>query len=149
MALRMLDITEVAFGGAVTLADWWDEKRIADATLTDKDVLKKASFWTYLAVGLPATLATAMGWWRRQEGITERLAHGFLYGLPGFLYATVKSLGTTTAAGRVKSDAVTQAQEILRQRAAQQAAAHSTNMRARTGGVTNAPIPEVITRRGM
>lgn len=129
MSLRMQDLGEVAYGGAVTLADWWDQKRIVAGTLTEKAILKKAGFYTYLVIGLAAAVVNIAGWWRRGDMWTERLMHGFFYGLPGFIYVTAKNLqGTAVTHGR--SDAVAQAQEILRQRRANEAA------RTR-GGATN------------
>lgn len=118
--LRTQDVGELAYGGAVTLAQWWDGDRITKGTLTDKDVLKKAGFYTFLGIGVVATAVNLMGWWRRGDQWTERLAHGFIYGLPGFVYSTVTSL-RTTAGARSRSDAVAQAQAILRQRAAAEA----------------------------
>lgn len=127
--LKLQDIGEVAYGGAVTLANWWDGKRITDGSLTDRDLIKKAGFWTYLAVGVPSLLMSAFNWPRGGtfSPWTDRLAHGFLYGLPGFVYSTVVSLQPTASRTRSRSDAVAQAQAILREKQAMAAkAARST-----------------------
>ena len=50
--IRIQDFGEVAYGGAVTLTSWWDNKRIEEGKIGTKDVFKKASFYTYLGVGL-------------------------------------------------------------------------------------------------
>ena len=140
MSLRMSDVSEVVYGGVVTLGTWWDEKRITAGTLTDKEVLKKASFWTYLGIGIPATLMTAMNWWDAKAGkVTERLAHGFLFGFPAFLYTTVKSMKETTS---TRGDAVAQAQEILRQRS--QKRANAEHAGAKTGYEVISPY-EILT----
>lgn len=114
--LRITDISEVVYGGGVQMGEWWDEKRIKGATLKDKEVYKKAGFWVYLGVGIPALLISTFGWWRRQgvEPWAEKLATGFLYDVSRFTRNTVKSLSSpasTTAADQ--SNAVRQAQEIL------------------------------------
>lgn len=112
--IRMQDFGEIAYGGAVTLTEWWDNKRVEEGKLAKKDILKKASFYTYLGVGLPATLMSAFGWWRPAEKWMEHISHGFLYDMPRFIMNVVQSMGTASRATR--SDAVRQAQEILRQR---------------------------------
>lgn len=129
--LRTQDVGELAYGGAVTLADWWDGDRIKKGTLADKDIVKKAGFWTFAAIGVLATALNIGGWWRRGDAWTERLMHGFIYGLPGVIYSTVNSLRATTAGTGSNSAALRQAQEILRAR--QAAAAGSTP----AGGKTN------------
>lgn len=116
MAIRMQDIGELAYGGLVTGAEWWDSNRITQGTLLDSEVFKKAGFYAYLVPGLFATLASAFGWWRRQELWVEHISHGFLYDVPRFLYKTVQSMGTTTAGRRTQSEAIRQAQQILAQR---------------------------------
>lgn len=112
--IRMEDFGEVAYGGAVTLTEWWDNKRVEDGKIAKKDVFKKASFYTYLGVGLTATLSSAFGWWRAQEKWMEHISHGFLYDMPRFTLNIVQSMGAGSRSTR--SDAVRQAQEILRQR---------------------------------
>jgi hypothetical protein len=117
MSLSVWDISEVAYGGVVTLADWWDSDRVKKAQIADKDVLKKAGFWTFAVLGLGATLMSAFGWWRKAAPVTERMSHGFLYAVPGFIYKTVQSLRATTGAN-TRGDAVAEAQRIIRQRQA-------------------------------
>lgn len=112
--IRMQDFGEVAYGGVVTLTEWWDNKRIDEGKIAKKDILKKASFYTYLGVGLTATLCSAFGWWKRQELWMEHVSHGFLYDMPRFILSIVQSMGASSRGTR--SDAVRQAQEILRQR---------------------------------
>ncbi len=114
--LKMQDIGEVAYGGAVTFTEWWDNKRITEGKIAKKDIWKKASFYTYLGIGLPATLMSAMGWWGRQEEWLERISHGFLYDMPRFIYGIVQSMSAGSS-GDTRSRAIQQAQEILRQRA--------------------------------
>jgi len=113
--IRMQDFGEIAYGGAVTLTEWWDDRRIADGKIANKDLWKKASFYTYLGIGLPATLMSAFGWWRQMEKWTEHISHGFLYDMPRFIYNVVKAMSPASH-GRTGSDAVRQAQEILSRR---------------------------------
>lgn len=113
--IRMQDIGEIAFGGAVTFTEWWDNKRITEGKIAKKDILKKAGFYTYVLVGLPATVMSAFGWWRRGETWMEHVSHGFLYDMPRFILNIVQSMGT--ASRGTSSEAVRQAQEVLRQRA--------------------------------
>ena len=119
--IRIEDFGEIAYGGAVTLTEWWDNKRIADGKITNKDIFKKASFYTYLGVGLAATLISVFGWMKRWERWSEHVSHGFLYDLPRFAYNLSKSMG---AAGRggAGSAAVQEAQRILRRGAVPQGA---------------------------
>ena len=113
--IRMQDFGEIAYGGAVTLTEWWDDRRIVDGKIAKKDLWKKASFYTYLGIGLPATLMSAFGWWRQMEKWSEHISHGFLYDMPRFIYNVVKAMSTESH-GRTNSDAVRQAQEILARR---------------------------------
>lgn len=116
--IRMQDLGEIGYGGVVTLTEWWDDKRIEEGKIAQKDIWKKASFWSYLGIGLPAILMSAFGWWRGMETWAEHISHGFLYDMPRFLRNVVKAMGTESR-GRTNSDAVRQAQEILRRRSAQ------------------------------
>jgi len=113
--IRIEDCGEIAYGGAVTLTEWWDNKRIDEGKISTKDVFKKASFYTYLGIGLVATLASVFGWMRRWEPWTERLSHGFFFGLPGFAYNLSKSIGAGSRRGS-ESAAVREAQRIIQQR---------------------------------
>jgi len=113
--IRIEDFGEIAYGGAVTLTEWWDNKRIDEGKIGPKDVFKKASFYTYLGVGLTATLMSVFGWMRRYERWEEHVSHGFLYDLPRFAMGLTKALG---AGGKRGSDssAVEQAQRILNEK---------------------------------
>jgi len=114
--IRIQDFGEVAYGGAVTLTSWWDNKRIEEGKIGTKDVFKKASFYTYLGVGLVATLMSVFGWMRRYEVWTEKISTGFLYDLPRFAYDMSKTLSSAGRARTSESAAVREAQRILHQR---------------------------------
>jgi len=114
--IRIEDTGEVAYGGLVTWTTWWDNKRIADGKIGSKDILKKASFYTYLAVGLGATVISAFGWMRRYDTWMEGISHGFFYDLPRFAYDLYK---TQSAASGSNSAAVREAQRIVQQKQAQ------------------------------
>lgn len=116
--IKVQDFGEVAYGVGVTFAEWWDNKRIKEGTLAKKELWKKASFYTYLGVGLPATLMSAFGWWRRGERWTEHLSIGFLYDFPRFILGVVQSMSAGSKGTR--SDAVREAQEIIRRKAEQE-----------------------------
>ncbi len=116
--IRIEDFGEVAYGGAVTLTEWWDNKRIEEGKIATKDVFKKASFYTYLGVGLVATLASVFGWMRRYERWTEKVSAGFLYDLPRFGYNLTKTLSAQGRSRGSESAAVKEAQRIVRERAA-------------------------------
>ena len=92
MSLVVQDIGELAYGGLVTGLDRWDVKQA-------RTLWKKYSTYAYLIPGIVATAATTMGWMRRYNAWTERLAHGFIYGFPGFVMDVVDHYGTTTTAG--------------------------------------------------
>lgn len=115
----------VIYGGAVTLARWYDNKRITAGTLQNKQIFKKYSTWAYLVPGVASLIATI--WWKKYQGWTDRLTAGFLFGLPGFIYDSARaSSGAATTAG---AGAVAEAQRILAQKraeAAQLAAGHQT-----------------------
>ena len=115
--IRIQDFGEVAYGGAVTLTSWWDNKRIEEGKIGTKDVFKKASFYTYLGVGLVATLMSVFGWMRRYEVWTEKVSTGFLYDLPRFAYDMSKTLSSAGRARTSESAGVREAQRILQQRA--------------------------------
>ena len=112
MSLVMQDLGELGFGGLVTLTEWWDSKRIKDGSITNKEILKKAGFYTYLVIGLGATLATAFGWWSRQGRWMEHIAHGFIYDVPRQTVNMVTALKTTTPIGG-EPEAVKFAREAL------------------------------------
>lgn len=111
--IRIEDLSEVAYGGAVTLSSWWDGKRIEEGKIGSKDILKQAAFYTYLIPGLVATLMSVFGWMRRYGVWSEKVSTGFLYDLPRFAYNLSRTL---TAAGKGRgseSAAVREAQKIL------------------------------------
>ena len=126
MPIVMEDIGELAYGGLVTLTEWWDTDRIAKATLVKKDILKKASFYTYLVIGLGATLCSAFNWWTRQARWMEHVSHGFIYDLPRQIYNNVQSLRTPPGPSTTgESAAVREARQILASRAAESARANA------------------------
>jgi len=110
--IRIEDFGEVAYGGAVTLSEWWDNRRIEEGKISTKDVFRKASFYTYLGVGLVAILMSVFGWMRRYERWTEKVSTGFLYDLPRFAYNMSKTL-SAKGRGRTESAAVKEAQRIV------------------------------------
>ena len=116
--IRVQSIGPLAYGGVVTLAEWYDTKRINEGKLTNKDVLKKAGFYAYLAIGLVATLSTTFGWMRRYDGWFEPISNGFLYDVPRFAYNLSKALGTTGGSVRSNSQAIAQAQRLAQQQRA-------------------------------
>ena len=140
--IRVQDLGEVAYGGAVTLTEWWDSKRIADGKLKDSELWKKAGFWTYLAIGLPATLMSAFGWWRRQERWMEHLSHGFMYDFPRFIFNVVMDLrapaGTEANGGNI---AVKQAKEILRRKQSELAGRAARALGQGAADVTPGMVP--------
>ncbi|GAH64519.1 unnamed protein product, partial [marine sediment metagenome] len=115
--IRIQDFGEIGYGGAVTLTEWWDNKRIDQGKIGPKDVFKKASFYTYLGVGLAATLMSVFGWMRRYERWSEHVSHGFLYDVPRFAYNLTKALGAGSKRGMgSESRAVQEAQRILNEK---------------------------------
>jgi hypothetical protein len=114
--IRIEDFGEVAYGGAVTLTEWGDNKRIGEGKITTKDVFKKASFYTYLGVGLVATLMSVFGWMRRYERWTEKVSTGFMYDLPRFAYNLSKTMSSAGKSRTSESAAVREAQKIVQQR---------------------------------
>jgi hypothetical protein len=142
--IRVQDIGEVAYGGIVTFTEWWDNKRVEDNRIKNSEVLKKAGFYAYLLIGLFATLASAFGWWRRQEKWMEHISHGFLYDFPRFIkniVTTMRSSGTTGAGD--DSIAVKQAKEILRRRQQELAGRGTRALGQGAEGVTPGEVPIV------
>lgn len=113
--LRMQDTGELVYGGLVMGAEWWDDKRIKEGKLLATATWKKFSTWTYLGIGLVATLMSAFGWMRRYESWAENISHGFIFYLPIFTRDVINSMGTTTTG---RGGAVAEAHKILAQRAA-------------------------------
>lgn len=112
--IKIQELGALGYGGAVTLTTWWDNKRISEGKITTKDVLKKASFYTYFGVGLVATLMSIFGWMRRYEAWAEKISTGFIYDLPRFAYDLQKTL--SAAGGSSGSTAIREAQRIVQQR---------------------------------
>ena len=113
--IRIENIGAIAYGGAVTLTEWWDNKRIDEGKIAKKDVFKKASFYTYLGVGLVAMLASVFGWMPRLGRWTENISIGFLYDVPRFTYNLTQAMGAGSKS-RSGSAAVQEAQRILQNR---------------------------------
>ena len=121
--IKLQDVGVLGYGGLVTGLTAWDEKRIAEGTITEKDLVKKAGFWGYLVPGGLSLVANAFGWMRRYEPWTERLSHGFIYGFPAFLKDVVdiyreevpSASGAAGNAGAKSSPAVAEAQRLLAQ----------------------------------
>ena len=114
--IKVEDLGEVVYGGAVTVSEWWDSKRIEEGKLASKDVLKKTSFYTYLGVGLIATLMSVMGWMPRYRVWAEKVSTGFFYDIPRFAYNMSKTL-SAEGGSRGGSTAVKQAQRVMKERA--------------------------------
>lgn len=113
MAIKMQDIGELAYGGLVTLTEWYDDKRIDEGKITKKDVLKKASFYGYLIPGGFCTLTSAFGWVRALKPWDEHIQHGFIYDFPRFIKNMVGAMRTERGSS---SAAVREAQRILQER---------------------------------
>jgi hypothetical protein len=109
VAIKVQDIGEMAYGGVVTGAKFWDEQRMKDGKLTSNEVLKKFETYAYLVPGGAATIMSAFGMMRRQEQWLEHISHGFLYAFPGWLVDVVQSMQGTSSA----SAAVREAQRIV------------------------------------
>jgi len=89
--LKMQDLGELGYGGVVTLAGWWDSKRIADGKLSQKQLFKKAGFWAYWGIGLAATLNSQFGWWKKGQSWSENISHGFIYDVPRQVFNLMQS----------------------------------------------------------
>lgn len=113
--LRVEDLGVLGYGGGVEVAKWWDEKRIADLTITEADFWKKWGTYAYLVPGAAATAASAFGWMTRQESWLQPVSHGFMFGFAGFVREFIKTFNT---AGHSSSRAVREAQDILKARQA-------------------------------
>lgn len=111
--IKMQDLGELGYGGLVTLTQWWDDKRIADGKITEKDVLKKASFYGYLIPGGLCTLTSAFGWVRVLKPWDEHISHGFIYDFPRFIKNIVGAMRETST---TQSSAVREAQRVLREK---------------------------------
>lgn len=113
--LKVHDISELAYGGLVTGLSRMDRNRVTKGDIKDKEILKKYGTYAYAVPGILCTTATAMGWMRRYDAYNERIAHGFLYGLPGFVMDIVDATGEGGGAGARST--VRDAEQFLRERA--------------------------------
>ena len=118
--IKLQDVGVLGYGGLVTGLTAWDNKRIEDGTIKEKDLVKKAGFWGYLVPGGVSLFANAFGWMRRYEPWTERLSHGFIYGFPAFVKDVVdiykeEPVGAARGAAgtAAKNAAVVEAQKLL------------------------------------
>lgn len=118
--IKLQNVGALGYGGLVTGLTALDEKRIAEGTITEKDLVKKAGFWGYLVPGGVSVLANAFGWMKRYEPWTEKLSTGFIFGFPAFVKDVVdiykeEPVGARGAAGgaAAKAAAVMEAQKLL------------------------------------
>jgi hypothetical protein len=111
VSVRMEDLGELGYGGLVTLTEWWDDQRIADGKLTEKDFFKKASTYGYLVPGGICLVTSAFDLARPIKPWDEHISHGFIYDFPRFIRKAVKSFSEE---GTAKSAAVREAQRIAR-----------------------------------
>lgn len=140
--IRMQDFGEIAYGGVVTLTEWWDNSRVEDGRIKKSEILKKAGFYAYLLIGLFATLASAFGWWKRQERWMEHISHGFLYDFPRFIYNIVSAMRSTGGAGASdEALAVKQAKEVLRRRQQEIAGRETKALNQGGADVTPGEVP--------
>jgi hypothetical protein len=141
MSIVIEDIGEVAYGGLVTLTEWWDTKRIAAGKIQKKELLKQAHFYTYIVIGLGATIVSAMHLWKGKDSWMEHISHGFMYDLPRQAFNAVQALKTPPGLSTTGADssAVRQARAILEQKARE--AAH---MRANADQYLNSGNPQPL-----
>jgi len=132
LALKIYDLGELGYGGLVTLTEWYDTKRIKAGTLEKKEILKKFSFYTYVVIGLGATVISFMNGLSEKKGRRgiapgwmEHISHGFIYDLPRQIFNNVEALLTPPGMSTTGADsnAVKQARAILEQKT--RAAAHA------------------------
>jgi hypothetical protein len=77
-------------------------------------LLKHAHFYTYLVLGLGATIVSAFHLWRSKESWMEHVSHGFIYDFPRQVFNAVQSLKTPPGASTTgDSQAVREARAIL------------------------------------
>ncbi len=118
MSLKIESSGAFIYGSLVTLTEYLDTKRIKEAKLRQKDVLKRYAFWTYMVIGLFASLNSIFGWFRKYEGWTDPIANGFLYDLTRQGYSLYQSMKTATTSG---SAAIAEANRIVKENAARAA----------------------------
>jgi hypothetical protein len=109
-------VISAAYGGVVTWGEWYDAKRIAAGTLTNKAFYKKAGFYAY---AVPGVLAVINGLFdirgtAKYRNVTSVLANGFFYDAPRFTRNLMASLKTGAGmnAGR-KAGAIAEANAIV------------------------------------
>ena len=114
--LKIEDSAELAYGGLVTGMTYWDRKRqedrVAAGDTSPISMVKRASFWTYLAPGLASTVASAFDLMPKYSAWTDRVAHGFIYGFPGFILDIVQALAPVQPQAAAAS-AVREAQKLI------------------------------------
>ena len=110
--IKMQDIGELGYGGLVTLAEWYDDKRIEEGKITKKDILKKISTYAYVLPGGLCTLTSAFGWVRALKPWDEHISHGFIYDFPRFLKNIVGAMREPAGKGS-SSAAVREAERLL------------------------------------
>jgi hypothetical protein len=96
--LQVSDISELAYGGLVTFAERQDADRITAGKLANDKVFSKYGTYAYFVPGLISVGAVAMNWMPRYAGITNRIAHGFIYDIPRQTMNLVDALKKTSAA---------------------------------------------------
>lgn len=96
--LRVYDVGELVYGGAVTLGAYLDDKRVTKGEIVATAFWKKYSTYIFLGVGVIAMALSAFGWMRRYDAWFEHVSHGFIYGLPAFVLNMARSLETTPRA---------------------------------------------------
>jgi hypothetical protein len=114
MSIVIQDTGELVYGGLVTLTEWWDTKRVNEGSITKKQLLKQAHFYTYVVIGVAATVVSAFHLWSSKESWMEHVSHGFIYDLPRQIFNGVQSLRTPPGASTTgDSQAVREARAIL------------------------------------
>jgi hypothetical protein len=125
LAIKVSDLGELGYGGLVTLTEWYDTKRITAGTIEKKEILKKFSFYTYVVIGLGATVISFMNGLSEKKGKRgiapewmEHISHGFIYDLPRQAFNAVSALKTPPGMSTTGADsaAVKQARAILEQK---------------------------------
>ena len=137
MAIKVQDLGELGFGAAVMLTEWYDTKRIEKGSLEKKEILKKFSFYTYVVVGLGATVISFMNGLSEKKGKRgiapvwmEHISHGFIYDLPRQIFNNVEALLTPPGMSTTGADsnAVKQARAILEQKTREAAHARANDL---------------------
>lgn len=103
--LQVSDLSELVYGGLVTLAEDQDKKRITGGNLTDADVLKKYGTYAYFVPGIISVGAVAFNYLPRYASTTTRLAHGFIYDLPRQTMSLINALSAKSTAASATATA--------------------------------------------